>query len=302
MLFTVVSRKLSRDVLIRAGAVNYIKRVQNGVGCDPLVLRRFIVADDNRYESEVRRQSPSSGVTNNQSECGVGKAIPIGVFDGVRCSCIVVKDWLFAKGMEGDERCNYAIWHEVAHARDFSNRDVDGSDISESDKNGHFKIRHMANIYTNMLIDEVVAHRFSAKACTQYLYKDNNQRLRDYLDKEVDRANDAKAYWRGDASEIINIKHGVCRFLWVVLQKVGELWASRYGNDNLCESVCEWIGPRADSQSVSTNYCELLECLFESYPVIPTDYHDRMFVLWKSLAASYGFTFSEQEGDDLIDW
>jgi hypothetical protein len=286
----------------------------NEIQCPSEAISEVIVAEGERFGEAVKKLSSCSYYTNNSFYTAVGKTIKFPPESNVTGSGIVIRSEIlhhafkaleteFGNRTAEEKRDIYAVWHEVGHAKDNLNREWSPSSWNLEDPSGMFKIRYIAERYTDNVSAEIMACYFSAPACDQQVFDMENDSTSETISEILDDVNKSAIEYDHDVQNLRKIAFQAAQGFWTIMLQYAKLIALIIGNPHLERRLAVWNTSDDATKSLMVDYVSVVNDLIAGYPKPPESVKERIFEIWKKLALIHGYDFRESStSGDGIYW
>jgi hypothetical protein len=295
-------------------AQELIEKAISEVACPAEAVCDLIVADEARFGEAIHILAPGIPFTDNEDYKAVARTVTLDRLSKPTKSGIVLRDFVFAGAIQSlgkelaersaeEQRLIYTVWHEVAHALDAVKRSETPSRVLFlQDSNGHFKIRHIASFFQDVVLSEIFACRFSALACNQELADLELASDNAIIGRHLSQLQNETASYGGDPDHLLKIAYAAAQTFWLPFVQYGRVIAHMIGNPQLTRTLSLWPDAPEGMNAVFSGYIELLNSVFACYPRIPADFETHLFSFWVQTALLHGIRFSENpnSGDGIF--
>lgn len=285
------------------------------VGCPTGAVTDLIVADKAHFGEGIHRLCPGLPYTDNENYAAVAKTVGLELAGGMRTSGIVLRDFIANQALAAlakewkdrsgeEQRFIYTVWHETAHALDATRQTAERSAPESPVAPGQlFKVRYIAEFFTEVVLSEIAACRLAAFACSQTVLDMEMDSDRETIARMLAGLRQHTAAHRGDPDELWRIAFEAAQTFWVPFTQYGKTIAHIAGNPELRSAIILWKDCPPEVEDIFKDYVALLNETFGVYPAAPPDFSERLTALWVRMAAAYGVTFPESpDSGDAIYW
>ncbi|MBF0433295.1 MAG: hypothetical protein HQK83_18595 [Fibrobacteria bacterium] len=195
----------------------------------------------------------------------------------------------------------YLVYHELGHCLDNKNRK--NLACKESEQINKFNINELFEHYSELLLSELAASFFSARAMSPELYQQNMLSVVNGIAGRFKKLDKIKEDYTDKPAHLFKMAMASSSAFWVILVHYSNLIGSRLNNEELSGIQLEvWPEASKISHSLILEFEKMVCLLWNKYPDWQTEDYNFLVNIWKFLGMENGYKFVQNPEGDGVYW